>query len=135
MYNMLFGVNKDYSIFLEMLGLKKEDCGRFRDCYMQDNKIIIYTRNGGGNREEYQEVIDKLATHKNYFTDYDDDFDCTYCYIEFSIPDEFKEDCKNMESENFIPSERFKILIDNLNRQNEMIKVQNNENSICNKSI
>lgn len=94
MYNMLFGVNEYAEIFLRMLDLTKEDCGRFRDCYLSEDgtKIIIYTRNGGGNREDYQYIFDELSKHENYICDYDDDFDCTYASIEFSIP----EKCKNI---------------------------------------
>lgn len=121
---MVFGVNQNYKIFLAMLGLKTEDCGRFRDCYSQDNKIIIYTRNGGGNREDYQKTINKLAKHKNYLKDYDDNFDCTYCYIEFSIPKEYINDCKNMGEEKFTPTEKFKLLIEKL--QSKKIKLKKN---------
>ena len=92
MYNMLFGVNANAETFLRMLNLKEEDCGRFRDCYLSEDgtKIIVYTRNGGGNREDYQGVFNELSKHKNYICDYDDDFDCTYASIEFSVPDEYK---------------------------------------------
>lgn len=66
--------------------------GRFRDIYFQNEegeqpKIILYTRNGGGNRDYYQWVFELLESHPLYITDYDDDFDCTYAYIEFSAPD------------------------------------------------
>ena len=86
MYNMLFGENELADDLLKMLNLTKEDCGRYRDCYLDEKgeKIIVYTRNGGGNREYYEEVFDKLSSHTNYLCDYDDDFDCTYASIEFS---------------------------------------------------
>lgn len=66
--------------------------GRFRDIYYQheegsDPKIILYTRNGGGNREYYQYVFELLENHPLHITDYDDDFDCTYAYIEFEAPE------------------------------------------------
>ncbi len=63
--------------------------GRFRDIYFEnenDPKIILYTRNGGGNREYYEYVFELLSAHPLYLNDYDDDFDCTYAYIEFKAP-------------------------------------------------
>ena len=90
LYNMCCGESENADKLLEVLGLSRDDCGRYRDCYLHDNQIIIYTRNGGGNREEYQDVIDELAKHPNYVNDYDDDFDNTYCYIVFSIPENAK---------------------------------------------
>ena len=63
--------------------------GRFRDIYLNEDgtEIILYTRNGGGNRKEYWYIFEILSHHPNYLTDYDDDFDCTYAYIKFSIPE------------------------------------------------
>lgn len=66
--------------------------GRFRDIYINEDgsEIILYTRNGGGNREAYFYIFDILSKHPNYLRDWDDDFDSTYAYIAFSIPDDFK---------------------------------------------
>lgn len=36
---------------LATLGLRREDVGRFRDCFVADGEIAIYTRNGDGNRD------------------------------------------------------------------------------------
>jgi hypothetical protein len=77
LYNMLFGVNPASHVILATLGLNVRDVGRFRDCYVANGEIAVYTRNGGGNREEYQEIIDKLAEHPCYLRDADDEFDCT----------------------------------------------------------
>lgn len=72
--------------------------GRFRDAYLNDkgSRIILYTRNGGGNREDYQYVFDLLRKHPHYVSDYDDDYDCTYAYIEFKVPDEYKGLCEGL---------------------------------------
>ena|SRR3990167_10308610 len=101
LYNILHGVNDLAPLLLKMLDLDqpkgKFETGRFRDIYLNEDgtKIILLTRNGGGNRDSYQSVFDDLeANHPNYLTNYDDDFDCTYAYIEFSVPKEFKEDLK-----------------------------------------
>ena len=102
LYNALFGVNKIAPLLLKMLDIdqpnNKYPSGRFRDIYFSEDgkRIVLYTRNGGGNREQYQETIDKLATHPNYIKDYDDDFDCTFAYIEFSIPKEFESECADL---------------------------------------
>lgn len=66
--------------------------GRFRDIFYQheegqEPKIILYTRNGGGNREWYQYVFELLSQHPLYLQDYDDGFDSTYAYIEFKAPE------------------------------------------------
>ena len=47
---MLFGANPHASVILATLGLDRESVGRFRDCYVTEGKIAVYTRNGGGNR-------------------------------------------------------------------------------------
>lgn len=100
MYNILHGTNSIAPFLLEILGIEQNETGRFRDIYLNEDgtKIILLTRNGGGNRESYQVVIDKLAEHPNYITDYDDDFDCTYAYVEFSVPDEYKDKMKQLST-------------------------------------
>ena len=50
-YNMLFGQNPASDVLLATLGLTRGSVGRFRDCYVKDGRICVYTRNGGGNRE------------------------------------------------------------------------------------
>lgn len=121
MYNMLFGENELADDLLKMLNLTKEDCGRYRDCYLDEKgeKIIVYTRNGGGNREYYEEVFDKLSSHTNYLCDYDDDFDCTYASIEFSVPDKFIELTKEFVkkgADTTTGSEKFKKHLDVLDK-------------------
>jgi hypothetical protein len=51
LYGMLFGQNPAADVILGTLGLTKEGVGRFRDAYVADGQIAVYTRNGGGNRE------------------------------------------------------------------------------------
>ena len=86
MYNALFGRNPLAGALLDVLGLTEADVGRFRDCFVRDGEIHVYTRNGGGNREEYQDMLDKLADHPQWIGDADDDFDRTYCTIRFLPP-------------------------------------------------
>jgi len=95
LYSLLHGMNKSAGLLLKVLDLDqpngKWDTGRFRDIYLNSDgtKIILLTRNGGGNRKDY--FPEKIVNHPNYITDYDDDFDCTYACIEFSVPEQFKE--------------------------------------------
>lgn len=101
LYNVLFGKNPLSGVILGMLELTESDCGRYRDCFITEGKIAIYTRLGGGNREcfcDAQQVaeghsscfrryIEKLQAHPNYLSDKDDDFDSTYATFYFSFPD------------------------------------------------
>lgn len=102
---MLFKENPVGSVIKSAMRLDTPDgyaTGRYRDIYIKDDKVVLYTRNGGGNRECYSEKETKdseacpcqacvmkyvLPKHPNYLKDYDDGFDSTYAYIEFSIPD------------------------------------------------
>lgn len=95
---MIFGVNHHSSELLEMLDLTTGDVGRFRDVHLNKDgtKIKVLTRNGGGNREEYEDVFDELSVHPNYIEDYDDSFDCTYATIVFSVPEQHLKQTKEM---------------------------------------
>ena len=88
LYNMLFGVNADADRLLALLGYTRADCGRFRDVFVDDGYLIIHTRNGGGNREDYRDVFHAMSQHPWYSHDVDDDFDPTYANIYFKIPDD-----------------------------------------------
>lgn len=126
LYNMLFGESPLSDILLKMLGLTRADTGRFRDCYItkwggpsegdKTPRIAIYTRNGGGNREDYQHVTDALQAHPNYLDDFDDDFDCTYATYIFSVPEKYKELVDAFEVEYTTPQEKFLKLIEELNK-------------------
>jgi hypothetical protein len=136
MYNLLFGENPNSKILLAMLNLSNEKgkchIGRYRDVYLSEDgtQIIVYTRNGGGNRECEDCVADNLPfsasekehlkvltdctmpdsgscfwsqeccplkgnasmkLHPQYVSDKDDDYDCTYAYFTFNVPDQYKE--------------------------------------------
>lgn len=51
MYNAIFGTNPFADLLLSAVGLDRSAVGRFRDCYIEDGMIAVYTRNGGGNRD------------------------------------------------------------------------------------
>lgn len=75
-----------------MLGEKHPDeYPRFRDCFIQEDLICVYTRVGGNNRDNgYGE--EELYEHPNYLKTEDDEFDNTYASYYFSVPEEWKED-------------------------------------------
>ncbi len=134
LYNMLFGMNPFSDILLKIIDKKRDDFPRFRDCYVEDDIITVYTRTGGGNRRCWDDDEDtcecpgcvmsyKIPNYKNYLKDYDDDFDETYAYIEFNVPKEMLEifnELKlilNQEVETI--SEKFKKFIESLDKQGE----------------
>lgn len=124
LYNSLFGENNLAPVLKSVLKLDTENypTGRYRDIYLDGDKITLYTRNGGGNREDYQFVFDALSKHPNYIRNYDDDFDCTYAYVEFSIPDQFKEKllaASEQQGEVLSPTDRFQKLISDLRTGNQ----------------
>jgi len=119
LYNLLFGVNEIAPLLLFILDIDQPDekwqSGRFRDIHVNKDgtRIILYTRNGGGNRDhwdfsysKYKKgencpcpgciISYKLPKHPNYIRDHDDGFDSTYAYVEFNVPDQFKDICKGL---------------------------------------
>lgn len=127
MYNMLFGVNPFSKVYLALVGLDIDRVGRFRDCFIrrsgEELQILVWTRNGGPNRDEYEEVTDALRKNPNYVEDYDDTFDSTYAGYVFKVPDDVKDVVKTMteihDNQIVDPSERFKALIEKLQNGNE----------------
>ena len=99
LYNQLFDENPDANILIGFLGLNKEIFERYRNIYLNaaGDKIIVYTRCGGDNRKEYNRVFEMMKKHPNYICDYDDTFDNTYAYIEFSVPDKYKDTAQHMK--------------------------------------
>ena len=90
---MINGFNPACIFFMPMLGRKQDEYPRFRDCFLSDDDkhIIIYTRVGGGNRNcGFGE--EELYKDPNFVRTYDNDFDSTYGYYEFSVPEKWKPD-------------------------------------------
>ena len=115
MYNMIFGQNPMSDAILATLGLTREDTGRFRDCFVSNGEIAVYTRNGGGNREDYQDIFDNLSKHFCYLRNEDDEFDCTYATIYFKFPDQYAEELKKLDNgEKFDPSKMWLDAIEKL---------------------
>ena len=98
MYNMLFGVNPNSNFILETLGLTREMTGRFRDCFVVNGEIAIYTRNGGSNRTEFAEVFNFLRKSPYYLRDENDEFDNTYATIYFKFPEHYSEQLEKLDT-------------------------------------
>lgn len=116
LYNMLHGTNALAGALLAMLELEPNGphpVGRFRDIHLSADgtQIVLLTRNGGGNREHWSEeereagpecgctgciITYNLPQHPNYIEDRDDDYDCTYAYVTFSVPEKYAEFCKGI---------------------------------------
>lgn len=90
LYNRLFDENPDSDKLLEIIGMKRESFGRYRDIYpsIDGKEIIVYTRCGGMNRHDWKDLYKVLETHPCYDRDYDDEWDSTYAYIVFKTPEE-----------------------------------------------
>ena len=111
LYNMLFGYNYGACLFLATMLTDEnpqEFFPRFRDCYLSDDgeHIVIYTRVGGGNRsypdsDDYDPDWDygesKLYDMPEFVMTWDDDFDSTYGYYEFSVPDRWRDDFERIK--------------------------------------
>ena len=109
LYNMLFGYNVGTVLLAPMLTDENPQSffPRFRDCYTENGNIVVYTRVGGGNRswhtvephekldgydESWDFGEDALYRLPTFIETYDDDFDPTYGYYVFGVPEEWKRD-------------------------------------------
>jgi len=95
MYNMLHGVSHAAPLLKAVLGLDQPN----------GTRIHLLTRNGGGNRGHWDDdrkegascgcpgcvIKYVLPQHPQYEKDYDDEFDCTYAYVDFKVPEEYAE--------------------------------------------
>lgn len=103
MYDMLGLRNDELAMaFLTMAGLELDEIPRFRDCYPTKNgkAVIVYTRTGGPNREEYEAELENLYNKDNFINDYDDEFDCTYMSLEFTPQEKYKAMLESIATEN-----------------------------------
>lgn len=130
---MLNGVNPSTFLILPMLGKHPDEYPRFRDCFIEEGQIVVLTRVGGNNRNS-DLGEDKLYSHPNFVTTYDDDYDSTYGYYVFSVPDEWKDDFEKLlkgekPSEKYIEQmcKIFPKLEDNFKKLWDDEKVDNNE--------
>ena len=146
MYNALFGVNPIAPLLKAVLGLEDQwRTGRFRDIHLNEDGtgIILYTRNGGWNRDHWDITYPNeelglscpcpgccityhLPKHPNYVRDWDDDFDSTYAYVEFTVPDEWVSLMKELAKGENLPSigDKFADLVSALDNKESTPETQ-----------
>ena len=98
LYNKIFGENEDATALLGMINCTRDEFMRYRDVELvkKGTRIRVITRIGGDNRKDYRQVFNDMRRNPLYVRNYDDDFDNTYCYFEFNIPDKYKHACETM---------------------------------------
>lgn len=96
LYNMLFGMNPQADLLLAVIGLKKNDVERFRDAFKSEDgsEITIRTRTGGGNRKNYPNLA--MRKRPEWTGSVDEDYDSTYCDDTFAVPEQWREDVRNL---------------------------------------
>jgi hypothetical protein len=96
LYNVMFGENQFGPVLVELVNKRQPiEVGRYRDAWVEahgDRPLIrVHTRNGGGNREDYDDP--SMQAHPWYVRDEDDDFDCTYADYWFAPdPDDLDQE-------------------------------------------
>lgn len=90
LYNAVFEINPFAPALVGILGLDAHKIPRLRDAVIKPDRqrIIVYTRTGGPNRQTYAERAKYLTANPHYASDRDDAVDATYAHYEFRIPDE-----------------------------------------------
>jgi hypothetical protein len=114
---LFFGVHAKSHVILKALGITPGDIPRFRDCYLDEGKIVIHTRTGGGNLEEYEEENENLTQIPGYLYDEDDNFDSTYANFYYTYPEEFKTELEILEKDpesTIKPSQKWESLLNSI---------------------
>lgn len=104
LYNKLFGENEHADRLLIACDLNRDMFARFRDIFptIDGTKVIVYTRLGGYNRKSYFDTIKEIRNHDLYLTDYDDEYDNTYAYFVFAVPEQYIEAVREL-ADNITP--------------------------------
>ena len=98
LYNKLFGENENATALLGMIELTRNDFERFRDIYLNKSAttITVLTRIGGKYRKIYKDIFNNVRENKWYIKDFDDNYDNTYTYIQFKVPEKYQYTCKKI---------------------------------------
>lgn len=99
LYNLINGVRPSTFFVLPMLGKHPDEYPRFRDCFVGDDEhpefaghIHVYTRTGGGNRDDYIVENQAIRDMDGFVADYDDSFDSTFASWVFRVPERWRPD-------------------------------------------
>ena len=107
-------MNPDVKQILALLGKSEAHFGRFRNVFIDEDFIVVHTRNGGDNREDYEYVFEEMSKHPWYSHDEDDDYDCTYANIFFKVPESFQKELQNF-NQGSDPQKQWQALLKKLN--------------------
>lgn len=100
--NGSIGMKNGYSptlLILPMLGRKIPDYPGFRDCFVKDDKILIYVRDNPNN-QNYTPCREKLMKDKNFIETWCDEQDSTHIYYSFKVPKKWKSDFQKITNGN-----------------------------------
>lgn len=111
LYNMVFRQGLAAPWILQALRCPPRSFGRYRDAFLREEEehglvMVIHTRCGGGNREEYEEVFEDAREHDLYLYDRDCEYDSTYADIVFKAPDGFLDQILKEGVEAMMDSDR-----------------------------
>lgn len=85
LYNLINGHSLETVFLMPMLSLQHpNEWPRFRDCWVENDLIHVYTRVGGINRMYYN--AQWLCSHPDFVETYDDINDSTYGVYVFNVP-------------------------------------------------
>lgn len=122
LFNNVFGFISEAALLLNILGMEPDTIPRFRDCFYdtEEHRIVIHTRTGGGNREEYEEENQEMTCHPHYLEDSDDDFDSTYANFYYSVPEEYSDKLKEAfkDRKTITPADKWESLFKAMNNVN-----------------
>lgn len=92
MYAMVFGNTLEKLNVARLLGFDPAVFPRYRDLWLEtvpDRKdelvMVLYTRTGGGNRDEYADENEELRQLPGFIVDEDDDYDSTYATFRYRV--------------------------------------------------
>jgi hypothetical protein len=112
MFDMVIGESPAANQLLEALGITKWKVARYRSCWLEEGRICLHTRTGGGNREFFESEESRgtayarefdvdpnnvtrdfecyyhtdLRAIEGFIEDSDDDYDSTYANFYYEIP-------------------------------------------------
>lgn len=90
LYGMVFGQTPYGPALVGLLAtVAPLDPGRFRDAWVERHGdeivVAVYTRNGGGNREDQGDALESMHAHPWFRSNADDEFDSTYATLRFTV--------------------------------------------------
>jgi hypothetical protein len=120
-YDMALGDGHQYDRVESTAGIlciAPERFPRARDSWIEKDPggavIALYTRAGGGNRDDYAEQIALLQHHALYLEDADDTFDKTYATFRFRVPESIADVAESMAVDRVDTDARWREAIESI---------------------